>query len=213
MLLSLVVMLGGVRQARELAVATRAQAAADAAALAAIAESASLGAGAHPYEARRFAEMNGAELISCLCYPGATAVQVEVSFEGARARARAVLDADLLVPGRTEGGLHPTLARSLALLLERSGGRVWLSSGFRSPAAQRRLWAEALEEHVDPEAADDWVARPGTSLHEIGLAVDLGGDLEVAERLVAELGLPLHQPVPNERWHFELIGGRPRAAV
>jgi hypothetical protein len=70
------------------------------------------------------------------------------------------------------------------------------------------LWAEALVKYRDPEVADDWVARPGRSLHEKGLAVDLGGDLELAVSLIARLGLPLHRPLPNEEWHFELTGSR-----
>jgi hypothetical protein len=65
-----------------------------------------------------------------------------------------------------------------------------------------------LERYGDAEAADDWVARPGTSMHERGLAVDLGGDLVLAESLIIELGLPIHSPLPNEPWHFELLGGR-----
>ncbi|MEA2485709.1 MAG: D-alanyl-D-alanine carboxypeptidase, partial [Actinomycetota bacterium] len=58
------------------------------------------------------------------------------------------------------------------------------------------------------EAADDWVAPPGGSMHERGLAVDLGGDLQLAVRIVAQLHLPLWRPLMNEPWHFELIGSR-----
>jgi LAS superfamily LD-carboxypeptidase LdcB len=56
--------------------------------------------------------------------------------------------------------------------------------------------------------ADDWVARPGSSMHERGLAIDLGGDLDLARSLAATLGLPLVQPLENEPWHFELVGAR-----
>jgi LAS superfamily LD-carboxypeptidase LdcB len=56
----------------------------------------------------------------------------------------------------------------------------------------------------DPEVADDWVARPGTSAHERGLAVDLGGDIALAVRLVERLDLPLSRPMAHEPWHFEL---------
>jgi hypothetical protein len=45
-------------------------------------------------------------------------------------------------------------------------------------------------------------------MHERGLAVDLGGDVEEAAELVRKLGLPLHRPLANEPWHFELAGSR-----
>ena len=77
-----------------------------------------------------------------------------------------------------------------------------------SRAEQRILWKAALERYGSPDRADDWVARPGTSMHERGLAVDLGGDLSVAVALVDELRLPLRRPLENEPWHFELEGAR-----
>lgn len=77
---------------------SHAQAAADAAALAAIAESLP-GGGARPQlEALRFATANGARLLACLCVPGATAVQVTVAVGRAHASARAVFEPDLLRP-------------------------------------------------------------------------------------------------------------------
>jgi len=81
---------------------------------------------------------------------------------------------------------------------------VSLVSGFRSSADQALLWETALDRYGDPEVADDWVARPGTSMHERGLAVDLSGDLDRAASLVRELGLPLIRPLANEPWHFQL---------
>ena len=206
-LMALLVTLGGLLHARNLAVESRAQAAADAAALAAVAESLPYGAGVHRYEARRFAELNGAELLSCVCYAGATAVRVEVSLDGARATARAAADLDLLMPAVSDGELHPTLERSVQILIDAADGAVSVTSGFRSTGEQRKLWDAAVARWGDAAVADDWVARPGTSKHERGLAVDLSGDVELAARLVTEMGLPLHRPVPNEPWHFELIGG------
>lgn len=131
--------------------------------------------------------------------------------DGVRARARAVLDVDRLGPlwiGADARGLHPRLAAALDRMIRAARGRVRLVSGYRSPAAQRDLWQEALQKYGTPDAADDWVAPPGRSMHERGLAIDLGGDLELAARLVDELGLPLHRPLANEPWHFELLGSR-----
>ena len=98
------------------------------------------------------------------------------------------------------------MRRAVDELISASGGRVHLVSGYRSLERQTELWNEALAKYGDPEIADDWVARPGTSNHERGIAVDLGGDIELAVALVARLDLPLWRPMSWEPWHFELIG-------
>ena len=184
---------------------SRAQAAADAAALAAAAESAVGGGGDPSHEAARFARLNGAVLERCLCEPGATAAQVEVSFGSASARARAAFDPERVLPAVTDGdGLHPLMTLAVERLLEAANGEVVLVSGARSAEEQASLWSQALQRHGSPEAADDWVARPGSSRHELGLAVDLGGDLELALELIERLGLPLVRPLRHEPWHFEL---------
>ena len=137
-----------------------------------------------------------------------------------RARAQAAADAAALaavassVPGQR--GQPVVLARSFdrRFLVEgprgvaAAAGSVWLVSGVRSSAEQSRLWADAVARYGSEEAADDWVAPPGRSMHERGVAVDLGGDVERAARLVEELGLPLYRPLANEPWHFELQGAR-----
>lgn len=189
----------------------RAQTAADAAALAAAAESGPYGTGQPQLQAQRFASANGARVVACLCQPGATAMQVKVSLDRVSAQARAVLDPSLLRPGSVafDGhGLQPQLAAAVRTLVSAAHGAVRLVSGFRSQAAQSILWERALERYGGPEAAREWVARPGASMHERGLAVDLGGDLARAERLIRQHHLPLWRPLLNEPWHFELIGSR-----
>ena len=189
----------------------RAQLTADAVALGAVAESTPYGEGRHQAVAQQLAAANGARLVSCTCAPGTTSVQVRVTAEGVVADARAVFDPGALAPARVASdvsGLHPALARAVERLIAESRGRVRLVSGFRSTRRQAELWTNALRKYRSPEVADDWVAPPGRSMHERGLAVDLGGDLQLAARLVSELGLPLHRPLPNEPWHYELIGTR-----
>ncbi|HVM35285.1 MAG TPA: D-alanyl-D-alanine carboxypeptidase family protein [Actinomycetota bacterium] len=105
-------------------------------------------------------------------------------------------------------GLHPALVDAVGRLIAASEGRVWLVSGYRSTAHQQILWQAALERYRDPEVADNWVAPPGFSYHEKGLAVDLGGDVEYAAALAARLKLPLWRPMSWEPWHFELAGSR-----
>jgi hypothetical protein len=188
-----------------------AQIAADAAALAAVAESGPYGKGRVREVAQQYAEANGARLMTCDCTPGTSGVQLTVKVDDVVAAARAVLDVALLEPARTtfdRRRLHPLLARAVERLIEASSGRVWVVSGYRSEAEQRILWEEALRRYGSPDRADDWVARPGGSMHERGLAVDFGGDIDAAVGLVRELNLPLHRPLRNEPWHFELMGSR-----
>jgi secretion/DNA translocation related TadE-like protein len=189
----------------------RAQLAADAAALAAVAESAPYGKSDPRAAAAEFADKNGARLISCVCDPGATTALVDVSVEGVRARARAVIDPAMLGPasvGVTSDALHPAMKDAVDDLIAAAGGRVYVVSGLRTTEHQAQLWDDALSRYGSAEAADDWVAPPGSSMHERGLAVDLGGDLELAARLVDELDLPLWRPLSKEPWHFELRGSR-----
>jgi Flp pilus assembly protein TadG len=189
----------------------RAQLAADAAALAAVAESSPYGRDLHEEIARRYAEKNGAGLVECLCNDGATAVQVTVVVGEVSARARAVIDPTTFSPATTglgADGLNSQLAAAVDQIIRASGGRVYLVSGVRSTDHQADLWAEALQQYGSPEIADNWVAPPGHSMHERGLAVDLGGDISLAVRLVKELGLPLWRPMSWEPWHFELVGSR-----
>lgn len=196
----------GAEIARTSASRTHAQLAADAAALAAVAESAPYGDGQPEEQAESVARANGAELLACLCPAGGTAVQVKVAVDDVTAEARATLDPAAFFPlvATTQTGLHPLLDRAVSRLLQAAGGRVSLVSGWRSSERQRSLWADALERYGSAEVADDWVARPGSSMHERGLAVDLGGEVEHAAQLVESLGLPLHRPLAHEPWHFEL---------
>jgi hypothetical protein len=191
----------------------RAQTAADAAALAAAAESGPYGHGDPEGQARRFAEANGARLMRCLCEAGASAMQVKVAVGRAAAEARAVLDPTFLRPvsaaGAVDAGsLDPRLAAAVRRLIAASGDRVRLVSGYRSVAEQTLLWERALKRYGNAQAADNWVAPPGDSMHERGLAVDLGGDLTLAVQLIARYRLPLWRPLSNEPWHFELVGSR-----
>jgi Flp pilus assembly protein TadG len=189
----------------------RVQTAADAAALAAVAESTPYGRDLQEQVARRYAEANGARLIRCMCADGATAVQVTAAMGGIAASARAVVDPSAFAPAATglgTDGLNPELSGAVDALIKASGGRVYLVSGLRSTGRQAELWAEALERYGSPEVADDWVAPPGHSMHERGLAVDLGGDLSLALALINQLDLPLWRPMSWEPWHFELAGSR-----
>ena len=89
-------------------------------------------------------------------------------------------------------------------------------SGYRSSIEQEWLWHEALEKYGDPELACEWVARPGTSAHQSGRAVDLhlGYPIE-SEHVAALRRTPAWRwlvanaerfgfyPYDTEPWHWE----------
>ncbi len=177
----------------------RAQAAADAAALAA-AQELVVPTGVDPAAvAAEYAERNGARLVECDCQPGGddAVVTVRVTIDlrflaqtrTVQARARAVVAAP---PGSE--GLQPRFAAALACLFERVDG-LWIVSGFRTRAEQAAL------HRLKPGLA----APPGHSMHELGLAADLGFESAGAEddayREAVECGL--HFPMSYEPWHIE----------
>lgn len=53
------------------------------------------------------------------------------------------------------------------------GRPVIITSGWRSFVKQEYLWNEAIKKYGSAAIAALWVAKPGSSLHEIGTAVDI----------------------------------------
>lgn len=106
----------------------------------------------------------------------------------------------------TLDGANPAFATNVQRLIAASAGRVSLVSGVRSNARQTQLWNAALSKYGSAAAARKWVAPPGHSNHEKGIAVDFGGDLAWVKANAARFGL--HQALANEPWHFEPIGSR-----
>ena len=145
------------RVGADVVVSARARAAADAAALAGAAEGED--------EARRLAEANGGTLVH---YEAEGAeVQVEVTVGDARAAARAERSTGAAGGGGAgAAGLTTEMRRAIAAAEVHLGRPVPITSGWRSPAAQQALW--------DRRATNPFpVARPGTSSHERGTAIDV----------------------------------------
>ena len=79
-------------------------------------------------------------------------------------------------------------------------------SGYRTQEEQEKLFqeeidgnlAEGYSEEEARELAQQWVAVPGTSEHQLGLAVDLGGATygRVLLAAGAQLGVRVHLALP-----------------
>jgi hypothetical protein len=175
----------------------RARTAADAAALAGAAEGEDA--------ARDLAEDNGGALVDFEQSGEEVRVRVRVGDVDAYARARATVRA---VPapggdGRPDGGRRAGLAPAMLAALARAdgllGAPVQVVSGLRTRAEQQALWDAR---HTNPYP----VARPGTSDHERGVAID------VARASVADLAsvadeVGLCQPLPeSDPVHFVVCG-------
>jgi hypothetical protein len=116
-------------------------------------------------------------------------------------------DDDVPAVGRLGPSLLDALRRA-ATDAQAVGVEVHINSGWRSPAYQRELLREAVEEHGSPEEAARWVATPETSAHVSGEAVDIGPFDAAAWLSEHGAAYGLCQVYGNEPWHYEL---RPEA--
>jgi zinc D-Ala-D-Ala carboxypeptidase len=104
----------------------------------------------------------------------------------------AKLDAELL------GALRRAATDAAA-----GGVRLYVDSGWRSPAYQERLLRDAVSKYGSEEAATRWVATPETSEHVKGDAIDLAPS-GAAWLSAHGAGYGLCQIYGNEPWHYEL---------
>jgi hypothetical protein len=169
-----------------------ARTAADAAALA--------GAIEGEHAARQLADANGGELVTFQRTGDEVLVRVRVGDAAADARARAISRSGPgAAAGRGRGGLAPAMLAALARADGLLGHPVQVVSGLRTRAEQQALWDRR---HTNPYP----VARPGTSDHERGLAVDVGRSA-VAELAAVAARAGLCQPLPaTDPVHFVACG-------
>jgi hypothetical protein len=202
--LAAVLVVGLAHMGRVVADRAQARTAADAAALAGAAEGEDA--------AREVASANGGELIRYDTRSGGESdaagdeVLVEVSVGGVeafgRARRRVVVAAPAgPFPGGTgdRAGLAPAMLAALARADQLLGRPVPIASGFRSRAQQEALWARRGSNPYP-------VARPGSSHHERGLAVDVPRAF-VPELLSVAGEAGLCHPLPRtDPVHFVVCG-------
>ncbi len=98
-------------------------------------------------------------------------------------------------------GLKPELVSRLIAAAKKLGGRISVTSGFRSRAEQQRLY------DLYRSGQGNLAAAPGTSKHESGAAADVqfnGSSLgSTAEGRAAAQAAGLAFTVSGEPWHVE----------
>lgn len=113
-------------------------------------------------------------------------------------------------------GMHPTMQERVRGLIEASGGKVGLGQGLRPETQQLQLF---LSRHVpDPNGKYSYdgkrwsrlpnvaaAAPPGRSMHEIGLAADLTGDMGFVRDNCARFDLQTFENVNSEPWHVQPV--------
>ena len=112
-------------------------------------------------------------------------------------------------------GLDGSFAGKLRDFARDAPDGISVFSAYRSPAHQARLFAQAVRKYGSVAAARKWVAPPGGSMHNRGLAADLRFASPAARAWAhanaAKYGL--HFPMGHEPWHIEPLGARGRGAV
>lgn len=118
-----------------------------------------------------------------------------------------VFDEDVPAVGRLDPALRAAVQRA-ARDAAGQGVDFVVNSGWRSPAMQAAMLADAVDEYGSAREAARWVATPTTSEHVKGNAIDIGA-WNAAEWLGDHgAAYGLCQVYGNEAWHFEL---RPEA--
>ena len=111
-------------------------------------------------------------------------------------------------------GLNPQFNSSLQNLFSHAPAEIQsslgLKSAYRSPEVQAQLYNQALQKYGSEQAARQWVAPPGKSNHNHGMAADLSFASPEARQWAhdnaGQYGLSF--PLSNEPWHVELASAR-----
>jgi hypothetical protein len=123
--------------------------------------------------------------------------------------------------------LDPDYAARVAQLVQAAdqelGPRaLTITSAYRSPELQAQLYANAIKKYGSEAAARKWVAPPGKSKHNSGMAVDFADasgsmlrdpnsrEAQWIKANAARFGLDV--PMSWEPWQVELAGSRSGAA-
>ena len=104
--------------------------------------------------------------------------------------------------GQTEVRLHQRAKVMLDQLLAAvdGAGTIIPVSGYRPQTEQQAIWDDTLAEHGSA-FTETYVARPGCSEHQTGLAIDLGENGPEVDFLC-----PAFPDIGYEPWHFRYVG-------
>lgn len=123
----------------------------------------------------------------------------------------------ILADGRPKSyiaDLDPRFAAALSSMIDAAPedvrNQLRIMSGARSNQRQAELYDAALKKYGSPEAARKWVAPPGRSRHNTGVASDLTYLSPAAKQWAHENATiyGLDFPMSHEPWHIELAGAR-----
>jgi hypothetical protein len=103
---------------------------------------------------------------------------------------------------------RPEFGGALQQFLAASPG-ITVNSGYRDIKRQTQLWNAALQKYGSPEKARHWVAPPGKSRHNMGMAADLAFPNDAARQWAHANAAKynLNFRMGHEPWHIELVGG------
>lgn len=113
----------------------------------------------------------------------------------------------------TFAGMNGRMQQRLLAMMRASGGKVGIGTGLRDSKVQEAMFRDRYR--PDPNGDVTWngqkwkrvkgapAAPPGRSMHEIGLAADLVGDLDWVQANAGRFGLKTFAGVNNEPWHVQ----------
>lgn len=113
----------------------------------------------------------------------------------------------------TFSAMNGKMQQRLLALFRASGGKVGIGGGIRDPKQQEAMFRDRYR--PDPNGDVTWngqkwkrvkgapAAPPGRSMHEIGLAADLVGDMDWLQANAGRFGLKTFADVNNEPWHVQ----------
>lgn len=108
-------------------------------------------------------------------------------------------------PDVAPAGFYAPFKSDLDRLISEAPGGIEIYSGYRTPQRQQELWDENAAKYPDPEVRDDYVARPGHSSHNYGLAADLRFASPEVQQWVHDNAAKynLQFRMDHEGWHIE----------
>jgi hypothetical protein len=109
-----------------------------------------------------------------------------------------------------DDGFNQRLYRMLQALPPELAQEVRAFSAYRSVEEQADLYRKAINDYGSEAAARKWVAPPGKSNHNHGVAIDLRYGSPAAKKWMHDNAekFGLSFPMAHEDWHIEPIGVR-----